>query len=271
MIYDNLSLGVVVATYPAGNSVDVLLDDGSRLSNVQVSVPSGSSNSGIFDLPHVAGAGQDSRWDFTSDRSNRYIRALVARCRGVPVVVGFLLPQVCQMTFDEPNRRIMRHASDVYTSIDDDGNVELFHPSGTFVRIGTSPDHEDLAGKDFDKKWNISRNTDKEVFVRVSIPGAATLTITPAGVVTLEAAGAVSVEAPSVTLDTPQTTCTGALTVQGLLTYQAGISGAAGSGSNTISGPVTVTGGDVTADGIGLKTHGHIEQGDGNRTSNAVT
>lgn len=264
MTYDNLSLGVVVATYPEGNSVDVLLDDGSRLSNVQVMVPSGSSDTGTFDLPHVAGSGDNRRWDFTKERT-RPVRALVAGCRGVPVVIGFLLPQVCQVTFDEVNRRIMRHASDVYTSIDDAGNMEIAHPGGAFVRIGTSPAHEDLTGKDFDKKWAITRNTDKQAYICVSIPGKATLTIAPSGEVSLEASGATTVTAPSVTLDTPETNCTGVLNVAGLITGTGGMAISGGSGA-TVSGNMAITSGNVTADDIGLKTHHHsgVQTGGGN-------
>lgn len=265
MISESLMLGVVVATYPSGNSVDVLLEDGSRLSNVQVAVPSGSYDTGAFDLPHVAGAGDMARWEFTAER-NRYVRALVATCRGVPVVVGFLLPQVCQMTFDEPNRRIMRHGSDVYTSIDDAGNVELAHPGGAFLRIGTSPAHEDLTGKDVDKRWKIARNTGKQVYIRLSIPGKFTLTVAPSGAVTLDAAAAVAVTAPSVTLDTPETTCTGHLTVQNGLSVSGGTGAAA-----TIAGDVAVTGGNVTADGIGLKTHRHTGVDAGSSTSGGPT
>jgi hypothetical protein len=36
------------------------------------------------------------------------------------------------------------------------------------------------------------------------------------------------------------------------------------------NGSHVVTGGDVTADGIGLKPHKHVEQGDGNTTSSSV-
>lgn len=62
----------------------------------------------------------------------------------------------------------------------------------------------------------------------------------------------------SVTLNTPQTTCKGKLTVEGLLTYQAGMAGSGGSGAAaSIVGDISVTGGNVTADGIGLKTHKH--------------
>lgn len=70
-------------------------------------------------------------------------------------------------------------------------------------------------------------------------------------------------------VDCPQTTFTGAVTVQGLLTYQAGMTGSGsvgGGGAAVINGPVIVSGGDVTADGISLKTHVHggVDPGGGN-------
>jgi len=88
-----------------------------------------------------------------------------------------------------------------------------------------------------------------------------------AGPVTVIAGGAVTVTAPSVTLDTPQTTCTGHLTVQaGLSVTGAGVGGGAAA---AISGTLHVQSGDVTADGISLKQHTHTEQGDGAETSSA--
>src|SRR3546814_4397963 len=44
--------------------------------------------------------------------------------------------QVCQMLFKDLERRINRHASDVYSTIDADGNMEVYHPSGTYLQIG---------------------------------------------------------------------------------------------------------------------------------------
>lgn len=190
---DSLSIGVVVACYPEGNCVDVLLtDDGRRLRGVPVLVPTGTSSTGIVDLPDVGGPADDSRWDIAARRT-RTMRAVVAFCRGVPVVLGFLLPDVTQMTFTDKNRRVMRHASDVYTSIDGDGNIEVAHPSGAYVRIGTSPAHEDLTGKDYDKKWAITHNTDKQVHLMVKI-GNATLHIDPVGNVALDHPGDLSVQ-----------------------------------------------------------------------------
>jgi phage baseplate assembly protein V len=78
----------------------------------------------------------------------------------------------------------------------------------------------------------------------------------------------------SVTLDTPNTHMTGNVQVDGNLgvTGAMAVQGQGASGAvSTFAGTIQVTGGDVEADNISLKGHGHIEQGDGNRTSNAVT
>lgn len=80
--------------------------------------------------------------------------------------------------------------------------------------------------------------------------GAGSWFVQCAGPVTVEAGGPVVVKAPSVTLDTPQTTCTGNLTVQKALSVQGG----GGGTSTTITGNVQVQGsvsvnGNVDASG----------------------
>lgn len=72
----------------------------------------------------------------------------------------------------------------------------------------------------------------------------------------------------SVTLDTPQTNCTGNLSVAGVMNVDG--AGSGGGATSVIRGTVQVIDGDVQADSISLKGHGHIEQGDGARTSNSV-
>lgn len=72
--------------------------------------------------------------------------------------------------------------------------------------------------------------------------------------------------AQSITVDCPQTTVTGLLTVQGMLTYQAGMTGSSGSGSAaTITGNIVHSGGKLESNGITLHshTHGGIQPGGG--------
>lgn len=95
------------------------------------------------------------------------------------------------------------------------------------------------------------------------------LTATIGGAATIESSGPATLKAPSVKIDSPATTITGTLTVAGLLTYAAGMAGsgsAPGGAAAIITGDLKTTG-DVTADGISLKTHVHTEQGDGANTS----
>jgi hypothetical protein len=234
---DSFRLAKVVAAHPEGYSVDlVFLDDGSRVPSVQVSSPSATTNSGLNDLPVPTASSTGADYD-VAETKDRDVYALVTFVRGVPVVMGFLFPQICQMLFADLNRRIDRHASDVYTSIDAQGNYELYHPSGTYLRIGASAAHEDLTGKDFDKKWKITKNKTAPVHVHLSVANngseVASLDFAPTGDAVLHAT--------SVLISSPATTISGTLHVEGHITYDSGISGT----------------GDIVADGISSEHHHH--------------
>lgn len=75
--------------------------------------------------------------------------------------------------------------------------------------------------------------------------------------------GQATLTTSDVVVQSPQTTFTGKVVVQGQLTFQNGLSGSKGSGSNSVSGGLVLN-------GINMETHGHIEQGDGNRVGNPV-
>ena len=186
-----LKLAKVVKVNPGGHSVDLLfLDDGSRVPGVQVLSESASTNTGLVNMPEPSGGGWDAGASLTGDRD---LIAVVAFYRGLPLVQGFLFPQVCQMLFDRANFKVDRHASDVYSTVDNDGNIEVFHPSGTYLRIGESAAHEDLSGQDTDGKWAITKNTGKAVHVQLTIKNGgaqkASLNIDPSGNVTLDHVG----------------------------------------------------------------------------------
>ena len=74
-----------------------------------------------------------------------------------------------------------------------------------------------------------------------------TLTIVTTGPVNVTAEGPVMVKAPKVTIDAPETICTGNLLVKGKLTYKGGMAGSGGGGTAAvIDGNVQVNG-DLTS------------------------
>jgi hypothetical protein len=83
--------------------------------------------------------------------------------------------------------------------------------------------------------------------------------------VRLKPGSAVEIEAATVKIIAPETEMTGNLTVAGLTTTGGFVSQGTVGGGATITGDVDVTSGDVTADGISLKTHVHggVEPGAG--------
>jgi hypothetical protein len=150
----------------------------------------------LADLPVPSLPPSGDKWDLNESK-DRDMLAVVAFFKRLPIVIGFLYPQVSQMLFSDQNRRIERHASDVYTTIDGDGNTELYHPSGTYLRIGTAAAHEDLTGKDYDGKWKIEKNTTTAVHVQLTVKNAgsqvASVNIDPSGNVSLTHSGDLSV------------------------------------------------------------------------------
>lgn len=267
--------GIVVATHPEDHSVDlVMVDDNSRLTGVQVMTPNGSSRSGSIDLPAVPE--KKNKWDI-SQRTGQDQIAIVGYVGRNPVVTGFLYPQVNQMLSKDPKMRYGRHQSDVEWLIDGEGNIQLNHPGGAYIRIGETPDKVDTAGKNADSNSKADRNTGRKVNVRIGLAGnTVELTMTPDGNVTfklendftIEAGGKGLFKAPGgITLDTPLVHCTDALTVDGLLTYRAGMTGSGGGTTAVIDGNIEVRGtskldGNVQA-GANIAAAGSITDGDG--------
>jgi phage baseplate assembly protein gpV len=298
-MYCGLTLGVVVAVHPEGNSIDVVdSETGGWLGNVQVMSPVGSSNTGHMDLPDIGLPVGISQWDLTQ-APGRYVQALLTHVRGMPICVGFLMPQVTAMTFQRSNFRVHRHASDVYETTNAQGDHEWSHPSGSMMRWGQSPAHEDLAGKDFDGQWAITQNKGSAPYLNIVVANAgspvATLQFDPQGNVTLTHKGNLTVNTSGnaavtvggttaldstgdVTITAPQTTVEGPLTVTGPLVFQSGASGTAGSGGGpamSITGDVhstgTVTGDvDVIAGTISGKGHKHTSESPGTPTSTPI-
>ena len=199
-----LRKAIVVEVHPQDHSVDlVMLDDGTRHIGVQVLTPNGSARTGMVDLPEIPKL--DNKWDITK-RNGQDMEALVDFVGRTPVVTGFTFPQINQMLLKDPKARRFRHQSDVETLIDGDGNMQISHPSGTYIRIGEAVDADTLSGKYADNSAT-DRNQAKAVNVHIAMAGGtATFTIAPNGAVSLTTQSTVAVEAQgAVTLHTQST------------------------------------------------------------------
>lgn len=205
-------IGIVVGVNSDDGSYDVLmLDNGAQLVGVQHLSQDGTGKSGSTSLLPIPA--RANKWDVSQGSSEDYTRAVIGFASGHPYIQGFLRPQVNQMLFKDPNLRVLRHA-DVLTTIDGDGNVEMAHPSGAYIRIGETPDHVDLTGKNADGNLALTQNTGRQVSLRVALAGnAVKLTMTPEGLMTFEleqdfnikAGGAINMEAgKAITLKSPE-------------------------------------------------------------------
>lgn len=269
-----LEMAQVVEVHPESNSVDVvMMRTGRRIPGCQVLAPSAGTTFGLSGLtmPDITGDKYEAIRSGTQD-----IYALVAIVGTVPLVLGFLYPQVSEMLFEERDREIDRHVSDVYKTINKDGDFEFYHPSGAFVRIAVDTDHEDLTGKDYDKKWKISRNTDKLVDMRVEITNAngfqSSLLMTKDGNVELTTTSDVIVTAgANVSVNAQGNVVVSAagdasVSADGNITVEAGgdIGLSAGgelnvsASSMNVAADVAISGGSVTHDGKDIgKSHKH--------------
>ena len=290
-----IRFGIVVAAHPEDHSVDVVMtDDYSRIAGIQVMSPDGGKTCGTANLlVPVPRAGED-KWSLAK-RGDDNTKAVIEFSGSMPIVMGFLFPQIGQMSFAEKNRKIERHSSDVYSTITAAGDYELAFPNGTFLRIGASPDHEDLTAKDVDKNWAIKKNTGAATHLRLVLGNGgavkADLHIDPTGNVTGTFQGACNltfigdavVNAPNATVNTgvatinagekvelatPLVHCTAALTVDGLITGAGGMSISGGTTGATarITGDVEVVGqtalAGITSNGKDIgSTHRHANSG----------
>jgi hypothetical protein len=156
-----LRLAEVLSFNAMANSVDLLfLDDRSRVSDVSVLSGSASPRSGWVDYPEREPWPENAPRDPTNTEI-MYCLAAVAFAGGRPMVVGFIFPPVTEMAFDpkqHPNLTIYRHPSDTHVIFQNDGSVEVVHPGGAYIKIGTDPERTDLEGEDWDRKWLLRRN-----------------------------------------------------------------------------------------------------------------
>jgi hypothetical protein len=192
-----VTIGRVYQVYPAANMVDIMLWDGSLVSKVQVMVPYASSKTGILNMPtskYKNGSMLDRElpWkDAEVDENDVF--AVVAFFEGavsMPVVLGFLFPEENELLCDRTDENnpdtttkgnnqggmlLWKHFSNVYTRVGEDGEIEISHPSGLLIKIGTydaakDPDEQRTQINNYDKKLRPFNYLDPETGVASPVP-----------------------------------------------------------------------------------------------------
>lgn len=183
--------GYVVAVNHEDHSVDVLLSDGRRMTGVQVLAGVGASaKTGSFNLPTVPPSDGKDKWDVSQKNGKDQI-AVIDFVEDIPVVVGFLYPQISEMTFADKDLYFFRHQSDATISIEKDGSIQVAHPGGTYLKIGSDPEPKDHAGTNIDENLELTENLGVATTVRIGVAGAnggdhvVRLTMSPDGKVEL--------------------------------------------------------------------------------------
>lgn len=265
--------GKVVDIHPEDNSVDLTMtDDGTHLAGVQVLSPSAGGRSGIADLPVPDAAEGDDKWDIRKKTESDIFAAVAYAESRYPVVLGFRYPQVNQVLSKDKGRRIDRHGSDFYETIDKEGNYELRHPSGTFLRIAKTPDSEDLTGKDADGNWAIDRNTDAAVHVRLQVKNGgavkADIAIDPDGNVTVTNQGNLVFDTTGDTTMTAKNMTFNADKMTVNANFEQNGDTFVVNAETTFNGSVAANGGAFTHDGVDVgKGHKHKDVAAGTAVS----
>jgi hypothetical protein len=174
---------MVVGVHPSRRTADIVYcDTGMPVAEVKIA-GSVSSDGGSWNVPSVkkpASLAQAA----SPPATGRRLIALVDSVGVRPVITGFVAPSGGQMTFAEQDREVHRHSSGAYTTISPSGDIETFHPSGAYFRIGNGP-HEPLAA--VAPGW-VETTSAPPPTVTLATPQF-TLTVDPGGNVSLRANG----------------------------------------------------------------------------------
>ena len=157
----SIRLARVTYVHPEGQKMEVVfLDTGDFGRDVQCMTPYGGTDFGFTGgIPSPEKEGHDFNLE-ENDPGKRHIVAVVASFQGIHICLGYLYPQCTQMAFtkDDKNRLVERHTSDFVRTISDAGDMDMVHPSGAHLRIGSGSTPDTLAGKDYDGVFALKHN-----------------------------------------------------------------------------------------------------------------
>lgn len=185
-----------------------------------------------------------------SDRLMSRLRGMVSRAV-VSVVNDSLKMQGLQVTMmaDQTTDDAEHFQHYGFTS------VPLPGAEGVALALNGSTDHTVIINVD-DRRYRLKGLPGGEVALYDDI--GQKVHLTRSGIIINGAGLPINItNTPSVTIDTPQTTCTGNLTVKGLMTYEQGMNGTGAGSTSTINGSVIING----ASGLNVTTGGIVNRG----------
>jgi hypothetical protein len=177
----------VVKVNPATRRLDLVdMDSGAPIGGAVLLSHDGSTDGGTWNVPSVPTPANASQTARINPSGRTIIAAYELAAGGRAVVHGFAHFMGAQIVFTQQDRQISRHAaSGAYTTTAPDGSFEVWHPSGSYFRIGTGA-HEPLAPLAADGNW-VTPPVAAEPTVTLSTPhfslvvppgGAAVMTFT---------------------------------------------------------------------------------------------
>lgn len=196
--YPFVKLGKVVAVRNESHSIDVLFTDtGVTARKVPVLAWNATTVSGVVSLtPPTVDRDVFVRKTYPGEPANmlrppsypegpgRDIYAAVIQVEGSQhgltglLALGFLYPQVSEMLF--PNEEefcdffLHRYASDFEHIMTANGKMAWQHPAGMRITVGRNLDRIALYHKDHDGRYEIRRNRDQRVGMRIHLPEGVT-------------------------------------------------------------------------------------------------
>lgn len=262
----------VIRFLPSSNTVDCMtIDNNISLENCNIAcaMPAGFAYGTRYFPSHDD---QNFESNYINSPGDLYcVAAFLENDYNNAAVLGFLFPMETTLSIAEYGLYIFRHESDVIWIIRADGTMQIYHPSGSIIKIGDNDENEvdsdreqaglypaktdgmyirSAADYNVEKetnlfiKWhagqNIALGNDGGIIISTK-DSAAIVTITQAGLLSVETTSDISVKSTTkATIDAPEINLIpGELKING----QIGVTGT----HSTPHGTVTTLNGIVTA------------------------
>ena len=194
-----IRLAQVVRVNSASRTLDLVCLDNNQ--PIQGATMAGKANSvsGSWDVPHMPPPASQQLAGQISP-SGRSMVAVVAMLGNRGVVLGFLPSQNNFVAFTDPDRAVDVHASGVVISKDRFGNLQVQHPGGATIRIGSAT-LENLADVAAGGSFPLPEQAAPTITVSTA---NLTLTIDPAGDLAITTTGNATVQANNATVNASQ-------------------------------------------------------------------